>query len=212
MMRRDLLPLPFIAAAALAAPVVAQQMVLPKEAPGKPDPKLAKSGTYKVDPPHTQALFTVSHLGWTNYTGQFTNGTGTLVLDAKTPAKSKVDISFPIDKLRTTVGELDTNLIGATYFDAAKFPTAHFVSTRIVPTGPATATMTGDLTIKGVTKPVIFKVRYIGAGPEFWGDKKEAIGFAATATIKRGDFAMGMDVPLVSDNVDLVINAGFEAE
>ena len=196
----------------IAAPVLAQQMVMPKEAPGKPDPKLAKSGTYKVDPFHTQALFTVNHLGWTNYTGQFTNGSGTLVLDTKTPAKSKVDISFPINKVRTTVVELDTNLIGSDFFDATKFPTAHFVSTRITPTGPAGATMTGDLTIKGVTKPVTFKVRYIGAGPEFWGDKKEAIGFAATATIKRSDFAMGMNVPLVSDNVDLVINAGFEAE
>jgi polyisoprenoid-binding protein YceI len=201
-----------VAALALAAPVIAQEMVMPKEAPGKPDPKVAKSGSYKVDPGHTQALFTVSRLGWTNYTGQFTNGTGSLTLDTKAPAKSKVDISFPIDKIRTTVSELDTNLIGATYFDAAKFPTARFVSTRIVPTGASTATITGDLTIKGVTKPITLKARFIGAGPEFWGAKKEAIGFAATTSIKRSDFAMGMDVPLVSDNVDLVINAGFEAE
>lgn len=195
-----------------AAPVIAQQMVLPKEAPGRPDPKLAKAGRYKVDPFHTQALFTVSHLGWTNYTGQFTNGTGSLVLDTKTPARSKVDVSFPIDKVRTTVVELDTNLIGATYFDAAKFPTARFVSTKLVLTGASTATMTGDLTIKGVTKPVTLKVRFIGAGPEFWGEKKEAIGFVATGSIQRSDFAMSMDVPLVSDTVDLVINAGFEAE
>ncbi len=199
------------ATALLAAPVVAQ-MTMPKEAPGKPDPKAAKSGRYKVDPFHTQALFTVNHLGWTDYTGMFVDGSGSLVLDTKTPANSKVDISFPIAKIRTTVGELDTNLVGATYFDATKFPTARFVSTRIVPTGPASATMTGDLTIKGVTKPVTFKVRYVGAGPEFWGDKKEAIGFAATASINRSDFAMGMDVPLVADKVDLVINAGFEAE
>ena len=201
-----------IAIAAIAAPVLAQQMVLPKEAPGKPDPKLAKSGSYKVDPFHTQALFTVSRLGFTNYTGQFTNGSGSLVLDTKSPAKSKVDISFPIDKVRTTVAELDTNLASADFFDTAKFPTAHFVSTRITPAGPASATITGDLTIKGVTKPVTFKVRYIGAGQEFWGDKKDAIGFTATTSIKRSDFAMGMQVPLVSDNVDLVINAGFEAE
>ncbi len=204
--------LALILAAAIAAPVIAQDLVLPKEAPGKPDPKAAKPGRYKVDPFHTQALFTVGHLGWTDYTGMFTNGAGSLVLDTKAPANSKVDVSFPIDKIRTTVGELDTNLIGATYFNAAQFPTARFVSTRIVQTGGSTATMTGDLTIKGVTKPVTFKVRFIGAGPEFWGDKKEAIGFAATATIKRSDFAMGMDVPLVSDNVALVINAGFTAE
>jgi polyisoprenoid-binding protein YceI len=196
----------------IAAPVVAQQMVLPKEAPGKPDPKAAKSGRYKVDAGHTQVLFTVNHLGWTEYTGQFTNPTGSLVLDTKVPANSKVEVSFPINKVRTTVAELDTGLASGEFFDAAKNPTATFVSTRVTKTGASTANITGNLTIKGVTRPVVLHARYVGAGPEFWGDKKEAIGFAATLSINRSDFGMGANVPLVSDKVDLEINAGFTAE
>jgi polyisoprenoid-binding protein YceI len=200
-----------IALAALATPVVAQ-MVVPKEAPGKPNPALATSGRYTMDPAHSQVIFTVTHLGWTNYTGQFTNPTGTLVLDSRKPATSKVEVTFPIDKVLTTVPALDTHLKSADFFDAAKYPTATFVSTRVVPTGAMTATITGNLTIKGVTKTVVLKTRFIGAGNEFWGAKKMALGFAATTSIKRSDFGMGLDVPLVSDNIDLVINAGFEAE
>lgn len=208
---RRLAPLAFLAVAALAAPVVAQ-MTMPTEVPGKFAPKLAKSGKYKVDPFHTQVLFTVSHLGFSEYTGQFTNPTGTLTLDTKVPGNSKVEVSFPIDKVRTTVGDLDTKLAGATFFDTAKFPTATFVSTRVTKTGASTANITGDLTIHGVTKAVILHARFIGAGQEFWGDKKNAIGFAATVGIKRSDFGLKEGVPLVSDKVDLVINAGFTAE
>lgn len=195
----------------LAAPAVAQ-MVMPKEQPGKADPKAAKSGKYKVDPFHTQVLFTVNHLGWTEYTGQFTNPTGTLTLDTRVPGNSKVEVSFPIDKVRTSVGELDTGLAGNGFFDAAKFPNATFVSTRVTKTGASTANITGNLTIHGVTRPVVLHARFVGAGPEFWGDKKEAIGFAATVSVKRSDFGIAQGIPLVSDKVDLVINAGFTAE
>ena len=205
---------PLFAATAFAmlfAAPLAAQMQMPKEAPGKPDPKLATSGRYTMDPAHSQAIFTVTHLGWTNYTGQFTNPTGTLTLDAKVPARSKVEVTFPIDKILTTVPALDTHLKSADFFDAAKFPTATFVSTKIVAAG-SNATITGNLTIKGVTRPVVLKARFIGAGPQFWGAKKQAIGFAATTSIKRSDFGMGFEVPLVSDRIDLTINAGFEAQ
>lgn len=208
---RRLAPLAFLAVAALAAPVVAQ-MTMPAEAPGKFDPKLAKSGKYKIDPFHTQVLFTVNHLGFSEYTGQFTNPTGSLTLDTKVPGNSKVEVSFPIDKVRTTVGELDTGLADGKFFDAAKFPTATFVSTGVTKTGATTANITGNLTIKGVSRPVVLRARFVGAGNEFWGDKKDAIGFAATASIKRSDFGLSEGVPLVSDKVDLVINAGFTAE
>jgi len=205
------LALPLMAVATIAAPVVAQ-MTMPTTQPGKSDPRLAKSGTYTIDPAHTQVLFTVNHLGWTEYTGQFTNPTGTLTLETKAPANSRVEVSFPIDKVRTTVGELDTHLGAADFFDFAKFPTATFVSTRVTKTGTGTANIAGNLTIRGVTKPIVLRARYVGAGPEFWGDKKEAIGFAATTSIKRSDFGLSQGIPLVSDKVDLTINAGFTAK
>lgn len=208
-MRRVLIPL---AVLALTAPVLAQEMQLPKEAPGKADVKLARSGSYATDPNHTQLLFTVNHLGFTNYTGMFTNPTGRLVLDVKNPAASKVEVSFPIDKVRTTVGDLDTHLMSGDFFDAKQYPSARFVSTRVVKTGATTADITGNLTIRDVTRPVTLKARFVGAGNEFWGEKKAAIGFAASVSVKRSDFGLGYSVPLVSDRVDLTINAGFTAE
>ena len=187
---------------ALAAPLFAQAPSLP----GAPDPARVTSGTYEVDAGHTQVLFTVNHLGFTEYTGQFTNPTGSLTLDKANPAASKIEIVFPIDKVVTTVPALDTHLKSPDFFDAAKFPEGRFVSTKIVAKGQ-TATITGDLTLKGVTKPVVMQARFIGAGADM-RSKKPYVGFAGTATIKRSDWGITY-APVVSDDVKLTINAGF---
>lgn len=198
-----------IALLALAVPLSAQEM--PKVAPGAPIAARAVAGTYKVDSDHTQVLFSVSHLGFSLYSGQFVQPTGTLVLDPRKPARSRVEISFPIAKVTTTTPALDAELVKPAFFDAAKYPEGKFVSTRVVARGP-TAAITGNLTIRGVTRPVVLHARLIGAGREFWGAKKAAIGFAATATIKRSDFGLSNGIPLVGDRVDLTINAAFEAQ
>lgn len=207
---RRFAPLAFLTVAVLAAPVVAQ-MTMPTEAPGKFDPKRLVAGTYTIDPNHTQVVFTVNRLGFTEFNGMFANPTGTVTLDPKTPATAKVEVTIPIAKVRTTSPELDMALQKADFFDAAKFPTAAFVSTKVAVTG-TNATIIGNLTLHGVTRPVVLKARFIGAGNEFWGDKKLAFGFAATTSIKRSDFGLTNSIPLVSDKVDLVINAGFEAQ
>ena len=207
---RRLAPLAFLAVAAVTVPVVAQ-MTMPTEAPGKPNPTVVTKGTYKIDPDHTQVIFTVNRLGFTEYSGLFTSPTGTLLLDPKAPGSSKVEVSFPIAKVKTTSPELDLGLQAADFFDSAKFPTATFVSTQVTAAG-ANATIVGNLTLHGVTKAVVLKARFVGAGREFWGDKKIAFGFAATTTIKRSDFGLTNSIPLVSDRVDLTINAGFEAQ
>ena len=196
------------AALALAMPASAQ---LPKVAPGAPIASRVVAGTYSVDPAHTQLLFTVNHLGFSLYTGAFTNPTGTLTLDPKRPATAKVDISFPIKDVKTTDARLDAHLQAADFFDAAKFPVARFVSTRVVASG-TNATIIGNLTLRGVTRPVTLKARFIGAGPAPMGPPKLNIGFAATGTIKRSDFGISYGVPLVSDTVELTINAAFEAK
>ena len=197
-----------VAVLALAtAPLLAQT---PPGPPGTPDATKVVSGTYQVEPRHTQVLFTVNHLGFTEYTGQFTNPTGTLVLDAANPGNSKVDITIPIANVLTTVPQLDEHLKAPDFFDAAKFPTAKFVSTKVTVTG-ATATIAGNLTLKDVTKPVVLKARFIGAGNATMGAKKLNFGFAATTSINRSDYGINFIIPAVSDKVDLVINAGFVA-
>lgn len=189
-----------LASLAVAAPLAAQ-------VPGAADPARATAGSYAVDAGHTQVLFTVNHLGFTEYTGQFTNPTGSLTLDPKNPAGAKVEIVFPIDKVMTTVPALDDHLKKADFFDAAKFPEGRFVSTKVAVSGQ-TATITGDLTLKGVTKPVVLQARFVGAGADM-RSKKPYVGFAATTTIKRSDFGIAYGIPAVSDEVKLVINAGF---
>lgn len=201
----------FVAALAALPTLALAQMAMPSEAPGKPNPKVVPKGTYAIDPGHTQVVFTVNHLGYTEYSGMFTNPSGTLVLDPATPGASKVEVTFPIAGVRTTVAELDKIMQGADFLDAAKFPNATFVSTKVVASG-SNAVITGNLTLHGVTRPVELKARFIGAGPEFWGDKKMAFGFAATTSIKRSDFGVTNSIPLVSDRIDLTINAGFEAK
>ena len=192
-----------------ATPLVAQQA--PMAIPGAKDPARVTAGTYKVDSGHTQVLFTVNHLGLSEYTGQFTQPTGTLTLDPKNMAATKVDIVFPIDKMSTTVTALDDHLKKPEFFDAAKFPEGRFVSTKVVAKGQ-TAVITGNLTLKGVTKPVVLNARFVGAGNAPFGAKKLNVGFAATTSVKRSDFGISYGIPVVSDKVDLVINAAFEAE
>jgi polyisoprenoid-binding protein YceI len=191
------------AAVALAAPAIAQT-------PGTADVSRATAGTYKVDAGHTQVLFTVNHLGFSEYTGQFIQPTGTLVLDPANAANDKVEISFKIANMSTTTPLLVEHLSKPEFFDAAKFPDAKFVSTKVTVTGK-TATIAGNLTLKGVTKPVILATRFVGAGTNPMA-KKTNIGFAATTTIKRSDFGISAFVPMVSDEVKLVINAAFEAQ
>ena len=190
-----------------AVPALAQ---MPTEQPGKADVSRVTAGTYTVDSGHTQVLFTVNHLGFSEYTGQFVNPTGSLTLDPKNPSAAKVEIVLPMANISTTVPALDTHMKNADFFDVAKFPEGRFVSTAVRVNG-STATITGNLTLKGVTRPVTLNARFIGAGPAPMGEKKLNIGFQATTSIKRSDFGISYGIPMVSDKVDLVINAAFVA-
>ena len=171
----------------------------------------AQSGTYDVEPGHTQVGFSVLHFGFTNYLGLFSNVSGTLSLDAKNPASSKLSVTIPVDSVQTTSAKLDDELKSDQWFDAAKFPNATFESTSVRITGRNDAIVTGNLTLHGVTKPETLKVHFIGAGVNAL-DKKYTTGFEATGTIKRSDFGVKMYVPYVSDEVHLRIAGAFEKQ
>ncbi len=202
---RKILPL---IALAMTAPLVAQSM--PKEAPGKPNPKAVASGTYDVETSHTLVGWSVNHFGFNAYYGLFGGATGTMTLDAAKPANSKVSIEIPMSGLTTTNTKLNEHISGAEFFDIAKFPTAKFESTMVMPKG-TTAQIMGNLTLHGVTKPVTLNVHFVGAGANPF-TKKDSVGFEGTTTIKRSAFGMGAFVPLVSDAVELKISAAFEKQ
>jgi polyisoprenoid-binding protein YceI len=170
----------------------------------------ANSGSYKVESYHTQVGFSISHFGFTNYSGLFSGATGTLQLDPAKLGTSRLDISIPVDSITTTVAKLTDELKGDKWFDTAKFPQATFVSTQVVPTTGG-ATVTGNLTLHGITKPVVLHVRFIGAGVNPI-DKAYTVGFEATGTIKRSDFGVTTYLPAVGDEVQLSIAGAFEQQ
>ena len=194
-----------LAAAALAsvsAPLIAQGL------PGTADRSVVKAGTYQVDPNHTQVTWTVNHMGFSMLSGQFGAGSGSITVDPAKPAATKVEVSFPVDQLSVTSAPFANHLKSKDFFDAAANPTAKFVSTGVTPMGDHWM-LNGNLTIKGVTKPVSLTARFVGAGTNPM-NKKVNFGFIATGSIKRSDFGLGMAVPVVSDKVDLTINAAFQ--
>ena len=188
---------------AATLPAIAQ---MPTTPPGTSDTRRVIAGTYMVDPGHSQVAFTVNHLGFSTYHGIFGDVTGSMSIDPKAPAKAKVSIDIPIKGIATTSAKLNEHLLGPDFFDAAKHPTAHFESTSIRASGKS-ARISGNLTIKGVTKPVVLEAVFVGAGTMMG---KRTVGFDATTTIKRSDFGVSYGIPLVPDAVPLQISVAFE--
>jgi polyisoprenoid-binding protein YceI len=197
---------PTLACALLAATLLAAAAPPPAVST---NPAAVPAGTYKVEPNHTRVQFTVSHLGFTDWWGDFTGVSGSLALDPARLAASRVDIAIPVASVSTTNATLDGELRSADWFDAARFPTIRFVSTGVVRTGPSRATIHGNLTLHGVTRPVALDTRFVGAGRNPLS-KAYTIGFNATATIRRSDYGVKMDVPLVGDETAIRISAAFE--
>lgn len=194
-----------VAVLALAVPAVAQ---MPTTPPGGPYVKRVVAGTYKADPAHTQVLWQVNHLGFSLFDGAFADVIGTLTIDPAKLAATKVEVEVPIARLTTTSAKLNDHLWTPDFFDAAKYPTASFKSTGVVVKG-ATARISGNLTLHGVTRPVVLDARFVGAGIGVM-TKAPSVGFRASTTIKRSDFGLGYGVPMVSDLVKLEINAAFD--
>jgi polyisoprenoid-binding protein YceI len=135
---------------------------------------------------------------------------GSLELDPARPRQARVAIDIPLSGLTVTSPGFAKHLQQADLFDTAKFPTARFVSREVRVQGQA-ATIVGDLTLRGVTKPLTLNARFGGGGANPM-NKKQTVGFSATGTLKRSDFGLGLAVPAVSDEVRLEITAAFERE
>lgn len=160
--------------------------------------------TYKLDPGHTNVIASWSHFGYSHPSANFGEVSGTLVYDAADPEKSSVEVSLPLSGLNTFVPALDGHLKKAEFFDVGKYPAATFQSTSVRAVGIGMFEVIGTLTIKDVSRPVTLHVKLNNAGVHPM-TKQEAIGFDATATIKRSDFGMGMYAPAVSDEISLRI-------
>lgn len=206
-MNKMILALPLL----FAVPVMAQQM--PTEMPGKLDKSRVVAGTYAVDPGHTIVEWRVNHLGFNDYFGMFGSPTGTLSIDPANLSAAQVEIEIPISKILTASDGLTHHLLGKDFFEAETYPTAKFVSTKIVLDDDGDeAEIHGDLTIRGITQPVVLEAEFTGAGTDPMG--KQTIGFEGETTISRSAFGINYGivngVELVSDKVELDITVAFQ--
>jgi polyisoprenoid-binding protein YceI len=169
------------------------------------------AGTYKIDPTHASLTWKVSHMGLSNYTARFTKIDATLDFDPAKPEAAKLTATVDPTSLKTDYPnvakvDFDKELVeNAKWFNANVAKMITFKSTAVKMTGAKTADVTGDLTLLGVTKPVTLKVTLNGGMKEHPFAKKPAIGFSGTATIKRSDFGMANLIPVVADEVALLL-------
>ncbi|PVB63781.1 YceI family protein [Labrenzia sp. 011] len=167
---------------------------------------VAEPVAFDFDKSHANLAFSYNHLGFSTTEGRFGNWDGVLLIDKETPSNSSVEFTIDIKSIDTFFADRDAHFLGPDFFDAEKYPQATFKSTKVEQTGENQLEVTGDLTIKDITKPVTLTVNVttLGEHPML---KKEAAGFAVSTVVKRSDYGMDMFAPYVSDEVAVTFNA-----
>jgi polyisoprenoid-binding protein YceI len=178
----------------------------------------APAGTYAIDPSHTTVAFEARHVGLTSFMASFDKVSGQLTFDPANPAAMTVSAELAAASLDVPAppAGFHDDLMGPNWFNAAAHPTIGFRSTKVEPTGERTARVTGDLTLRGVTRPVTLEVRYNGGYPKGALDPTaDRIGFSAQGVLKRSEFGMAFGIPApgsemgVGDEVKVRIESEF---
>jgi polyisoprenoid-binding protein YceI len=159
--------------------------------------------TFKVDPVHSSVVFSVQHLGVTNFYGRFNDISGTVVFDKDNPSKSSVELSVPVESLDTHNAKRDQSLKSPDYFDAKQFPTLTFKSTKVEGSGEMLK-VSGDFTVHGVTKPLTVDFKKGGEGKGLQGEMRS--GGETRFTIKRSDFGMNFMQGAIGDEVTVILS------
>ena len=165
---------------------------------------MAKPVAYQIDPTHTATVFSWNHFGFSTPSANFSDIQGTINVDNAKPEKSSVNVTIPLASLNTNVKALDDHLKKADFFDAEKYPNITFKSTKVETTDKKNFKITGNLTIKDVTKPVVLDA-VLNQQAIHPMTKLETIGFNATTTFDRSAFGVGAYVPNVGDKITVNI-------
>lgn len=166
------------------------------------------SGAYTMDKTHGYVTFTYSHFGLSNPVLTFNDVDANVTLDAANPTDSSVDVTIAASSIDSGVEVFDGHLNSDQWFNTAEFPTITFKSTSLTQADDGTGTLTGDLTVKGITKPVTLDVTMLGAGPHPLS-KVDTVGIQATTTVLRSEFDLGAYAPAVSDEIVITISGEF---
>ncbi|MBQ1558388.1 MAG: YceI family protein [Pseudomonas sp.] len=166
----------------------------------------AMAADYAIDKQgqHAFVNFKISHLGYSWLYGTFKDFDGTFSYDAANPEASKVNVTLKTASVDTNHAERDKHLRSAEFLNVSKHDTATFESTSVKSTGEGSADVTGNLTLNGVTKPVVIAAKFIGEGQDPWGGYRA--GFEGTTTLKLKDFDISMDLGPASQTVELIIS------
>lgn len=166
----------------------------------------AQATTYTIDNSHTSLIFAVSHLGFSDTYGRFNKISGTVAWDASAPAASKFDVTIDANTIDTNDAKRDDHLKNADFFNVKQFPLITFKSTKVVEDGDKVS-VTGDMTMHGVTKPVTLSLTKLKEGATPFKDVR--IGFRGTTTLKRSDFGMNGMQGGIGDEIAIMLS--FEA-
>ena len=170
----------------------------------------AKREDFHLDPVHTRVAFQVSHAGFSRPVATFSKVEGELQFDEADWRTAHVEVRIPVATLELGNADWQKKILDRTFFDAATFPQARFVSTTVEPTDATHARVTGDLTLHGITRPATLNVTFHGAGPNPFKKKVLTVGFDGEGVVKRSDYGMGKYAPLVSDETKIVFSAAWE--
>jgi polyisoprenoid-binding protein YceI len=174
------------------------------------------SGEYKIDPTHVSLIWKVNHLGLSHYTARFTKIDGTLVFDPIDPTHSHVTVTVNPTSVKTDYPDpqktdFDKQIAySEQWLNAGKFPEIKFVSKKIEKISDTKGKIHGELTFMGVTKPLTLDTTYNGAYAKMPIIEKAAIGFSATTTLKRSDWGFNGSIPIIGDDVQLLIEVEFD--
>jgi polyisoprenoid-binding protein YceI len=192
--------IPALAAALLiGAPAAFAQQV-------STDPAMAPAGTYHLDPKHASVTLKLSHMGLSYYTMRFDKIDASYTYDPANPAASHINVSIDPKSIDTDNPPFNTE-IADQFLEANKYPTISFVSTAVHPGVGGKGEVVGDLTFHGVTRPVTLDVVFNGTGKGMGGEQR--MGFSGITTIKRSEFGVTKYVPLVGDDVTVLIETEF---
>jgi polyisoprenoid-binding protein YceI len=164
--------------------------------------------TYQLEKTHVDLLFAISHAGFTEKHGSFRELDATLRYDEQHPESSQIDVTVKTASVDTGFPARDADLRSDKFFDVAKYPEMHFVSTKVTPEADRGLRIDGELTLHGVTKPLTLHAKLNKAAPNPF-DKKPTLGFSASGSLQRSEFGMSTYLPMIGDAVTLTIDAEF---
>ena len=175
--------------------------------PATQDPAKVPAGLYVLDKGHASLVARIGHMGFSRYTMRFNKLDGQFTYDPSAVASTRLSVTIDPASIDTGSDSFSRTLTGPSWLNTAAYPTITFTATDVTPGADGHGSVTGDLTFLGVTRPIVLDVLFNGYGPGFPLGAKA--GFSATAHIKRSEFGLKTYLPLVSDDVDLMIEVEF---